>query len=277
MNQTETTHILRYKTSKKTSYVISDLSDYRREGSFSLTLFPDRAHHYTEQQADEIARRFARIDSVESYTAPQGYRYMGPAIYEAEYNAWTGKDGALAQEDKNVTAKQQADFAAEVADRFGIRFNGCFVGRRNTYASHAKLQLATITMGQEAGLVIVAHEMAHLLTFQRDRHAGHRRPFQQRYIEIITEMFGQGQADRLINEIDWMRAKQAERRTGRKTTDPVPMPGSVNRVSVGVIRKSKKVEGRFIADISIDGKRCRRRFSNQAEAQTWLDSHKVTA
>tara|TARA_R110000823_G_scaffold1464_1_gene5688 strand:+ start:19822 stop:20643 length:822 start_codon:yes stop_codon:yes gene_type:complete len=271
-----TTHILRYKTSKKTSYVITDLTDYRTGGRFSLSLFPSRAHRYTEQQADAIATHLARISSVEADTAPEGYRYMGPSIYEAEAHAWNGKDGALSIEDRNITPKQQADFAAEIADKFDIRFNGCLIGRRGTYASYAKLWDGTITMGRQAGLVVVAHEMAHLLTYQRDRHVGHRRPFQERYIEIVAEMFGQAQANRLTSEINRLKAKASERRTGRKTTDPVPMPGAVNRVSGGVIRKSKKVEGRYIADISIDGKRCRRRFPNQTEAQTWLDSHQVT-
>lgn len=272
-----TTHILRYKTSKKTSYVISDLTEYRSGGSFRLTLFPDRAHRYTKSDADSIASRLTRISSVEADSAPQGHRYMGPAIYEAEHAAWNGKDGALSMDDRNILPGQQAEFAAEIAKRFGIEFNGCHIGKRNTYASHATLQRATITMGQTAGLVVVAHEMAHLVTWQRDSHSGHRRPFQQRYVEVVAEMFGQKQADRLIVEIDRMRAKQAERRSGRKTPDPVPMPGKVNRVSGGVIRKSKKVEGRFIADISIDGKRCRRRFPNEIDAQAWLDSHKVTA
>jgi hypothetical protein len=272
-----TTHILRYKTSKKSSYVIRDLTDYRNGDRFALTLFPERAHRYTKSEADSIAAKHTRIHSVEADSAPQGYRYTGPAIYEAERAAWDGKNGALLLEDPNVLPGQQADFAEEIAERFGIKFYGCHIGKADTYASHATLQRATITMGQTAGLVVVAHEMAHLLTYQRDGHVGHRRPFQQRYIEIIAEMFGNEQADRLAVEIDRMRAKQADRRSGRKTPDPVPMPGKANRVSGGVIRKSKKVEGRFIADISIDGKRCRRRFPNEIDAQAWLDSHKVAS
>lgn len=271
-------YIIRYRS----AYVTSDLQSVVESDAWSVSLNtrsdPAFAYGYsTEAEAtgwlDRYKSRFVRRKQmgdwrvVERATAPMGRTSRGPEAYDAEARCWTGRDGIPSMEDRNQNVPHIKDVVRTLGEHFGIVGIRTEVTTRRSSNAVAYCGQNRLRFSKWCSDVIVCHEVAHLAA---GHDAGHRRAWQDKYVEAIGVIYGPELAQRLDEHFIGMRNDQTARRQGRKlptgTVAPGESSGAVRNVSVKLPPSHMTRSKPWTVSWRIDGKRKRRFFTTETEA-----------
>lgn len=276
---TKNTYIIKHKS----AYIFDDLGkaladDRWTSYSFRTVADPSRAFTYDDEatateHVEQFQRRFLRrkqfgqMSVVVAETAPHGKVGKGPEAYQIEQKVW-----GVELEDRTMTRERIVEIVEKLSAHFGLLVPKVEVTNRRTYAAVAFTGQNRLRFGAWSSDVIVAHEVAHLVAGGR---AGHRKPWQDRYVEAIRVIRPDADAERLAAAFVEMRANQAARRSGAK----LPTVAATARSSSVSIRYSSNTKRtkRWIVAVNADGKRSRRFFTTETEANDYADSIRKAA